>query len=116
MGVVAILVTCLRPREQTFVPPSHWGSTWNFALIGQAVLEKKIFENGGRRMTDTGRRTDDGPWLYYKLTNDPKGSGELKSYPFLSDISGTILFKILCEKDTLFHIFADFDTLFEWPE
>ena len=36
----------------------------------------------GRRMTDTGRRTDDGPWLYYKFTNDPKGSGELKSYPF----------------------------------
>ena len=24
------------------------------------------------------RRTDDGPWLYYKLTNEPKGSGELK--------------------------------------
>ena len=22
-------------------------------------------------------RTDDGPWLYYKLTNEPKGSGEL---------------------------------------
>ena len=20
---------------------------------------------------------DDGPWLYYKLTNEPKGSGEL---------------------------------------
>ena len=25
-----------------------------------------------------GQRTDDGPWLYYKLTNEPKGSGELK--------------------------------------
>ena len=23
-------------------------------------------------------RTDNGPWLYYKLTNEPKGSGELK--------------------------------------
>ena len=21
---------------------------------------------------------DNGPWLYYKLTNEPKGSGELK--------------------------------------
>ena len=60
-----------RPREQTFVSPSHWVSIWNLAVIGQAVLEK-IFENGGRR-TD-----DDGPWLYYKLTNEPKGSGELK--------------------------------------
>ena len=43
-------------------------------LIGQVVLEKKIFENGGR-MDD--RRMDDGPWLYYKLTNEPKGSDEL---------------------------------------
>ena len=30
---------------------------------------------------------DDGPWLYYKLTNEPKGSGELKTVKlFLSDI------------------------------
>ena len=43
-----------------------------FGLIGPAVLEKKLFENGGRR-------TDVRPWLYYKLTNEPKGSGELKS-------------------------------------
>ena len=42
-----------------------------------AVLEKKIFENGGRT-TENGQRTDDGPCLYYKLTNEPKGSGELK--------------------------------------
>ena len=44
----------------------------NLALTGQVVLKKKIFANGGRR-------TDDGPWLYYKLTNEPKGSGELKT-------------------------------------
>ena len=24
-------------------------------------------------------RTDDEPWLHFKLTNEPKGSGELKS-------------------------------------
>ena len=71
MGMAAILVMWPRPCEHTFVPPSHWGSIWNLALIGQAVLEKKISENGGRR-------TDDGPWLYYKLTKEPKGSGELK--------------------------------------
>ena len=71
MGVAVILVMWPRPREQTFVPPSNWDSIWNLVLIGQAVLEKKIFENGGRR-------TDDVPWLYYKLTNDPKGWGELK--------------------------------------
>ena len=33
-------------------------------------------------MVDDGR-TDDGLWLYHKLTNEPKGSGELKM--FLSD-------------------------------
>ena len=32
---------------------------------------------GEEDRTDNGR-TDDGPWLYYKLTNEPKGSGELK--------------------------------------
>ena len=74
IGVAAILVMWPTTRELTFVPPSHWGSIWNLALIGPAVLEKKIFENGGR--TDNGR-TDDGPWLYYKLTNEPKGLGEL---------------------------------------
>ena len=26
-----------------------------------------------------GQRTDDGACLYYKLTNEPKGSGELKT-------------------------------------
>ena len=73
MGVVAISVKWPRPREQTLVLPFHWGSMWNLALIGQAVLEKKMFENGGRRM-------DDGPRLYYKLDNEPKGSGELKNH------------------------------------
>ena len=44
----------------------------NLVLIGPVVFEKKIFENG-RRWTN-----DDGPWLYNKLTNEPKGSRELK--------------------------------------
>ena len=38
------------------------------------VVLEKIFENGGR--------TDDGACLYYKLTNEPKGSGELKMLIF----------------------------------
>ena len=29
-------------------------------------------------MTDRRRWTDDEPWLYYQLTNEPKGSAELK--------------------------------------
>ena len=48
--------------EQTFVPPTKWGSTKNLALIGRAVSEKKMFE-----IVDVGRRTDAGPWVYYKL-------------------------------------------------
>ena len=52
MDMAAILVIWPRPCKQIFVPPSHWGSIWILALIGQAVLEK-IFENGGR-WTDNG--------------------------------------------------------------
>ena len=74
MGVAAILFMWLRPREQTFFLPAHWVSIWSLALKGPAVLEKKIFDNSGRR-------TDDWPWLYYKLTNEPNGSGELTSNP-----------------------------------
>ena len=59
MGMAAILVMWPKPCEQTFIPPSYWGSIWNLALIGQTVLEKKIFENGGRR-TDDDRQTTDG--------------------------------------------------------
>ena len=73
MGVAATLVMWSRPREQTFVSASNWGSMWNLVSIGLPILAKKLFENGGR--TDGRRTPDDGPWLYYKLTN---GSGELK--------------------------------------
>ena len=83
MGMVAILVMWPRCREQTFVPPTHGGSTWNLASIGPWVLEKKIFENGGRT---TDGRADDGGWLYFKLTNEPKGSDELKSWLSISFI------------------------------
>ena len=47
-----------------------------YGFIGPVVSEEKMFEN-----VDNGRRTDDGrttdAWLYYKLTYEPKGSGEL---------------------------------------
>ena len=54
MGMAASLV--MRPRcpEQTFVPPTHEGSTWNLALTALVVLEK-IFENSER--TDANGRT-----------------------------------------------------------
>ena len=43
--IFAILVMWPGCREQTFVPPTQGGSTSNLALIGQAVLKKKMFEN-----------------------------------------------------------------------
>ena len=48
-----------RCREQTFVPSSHGGSTQNWALIDQAVSEKKMFEHCGRTMYD-GEKTEHG--------------------------------------------------------
>ena len=53
MGMVAILVTWPRCREQTFVPPTQGGSTENLALIRQEVSEKKMFE-----IVDDGRMPD----------------------------------------------------------
>ena len=51
----------------TLVPPSHGGSTWNLALIGQAVLEK-IFE----KMVD-GRTTEHG--YTFSSPREPDDSG-----------------------------------------
>ena len=34
-------------------------------------------EEDSERTADDGR-TDDGPWLYYKLTNEPNGSVDIK--------------------------------------
>ena len=66
MGVVAILVMWPWPHNQTFIPPSHWGSIW--------YLAKRFWRRSLKMVDDW--RTDHRPWLYYKLTNEPKG--ELK--------------------------------------
>ena len=68
-GAVAILVMWPRPREQTFVPPIQGGSIWNLASIGPSGFGEEDLWKWW---------TDDGVCLYYKLTNEPKGSGELK--------------------------------------
>ena len=72
MGMAAILVMWPGPFEQTFVPPSQGGSIWILASIGPVVSEK-MFENVD---IHTHIRTTEA-YLYYKLTNEPKGSGEL---------------------------------------
>ena len=78
MNVAAILVMWPGPFEQTFVPPSSGGSTWNLTLIGRAVSEEKMFKECGRRRTtdDDGRKTE--PAYTISSPNEPKGSGELK--------------------------------------
>ena len=45
MGMAAILVMWHRPFEQTFIPLSHGGSTWNLVSIGLEVSKEKTFEN-----------------------------------------------------------------------
>ena len=57
----------MRPgcREQTIVPPALGVSTQNLTLIGQAVSERKMFD-----IVDGDGRTDAGPCVYFKLTNE----------------------------------------------
>ena len=48
------------------------------ALIGQGALEKKIFENGGRRQTDDGQTPEHGFTTIISTTSspcEPYGSG-----------------------------------------
>ena len=58
MGIAAIFVMWPRPFEQTVVPESQGGSTWNLASIGLVVIEEKKFKNteserfGPRSMND----------------------------------------------------------------
>ena len=54
MGMVATLDMWPGPFEETFVPPSEGGSTWNLALIGPLVSEEKMFENVDTHMDDRG--------------------------------------------------------------
>ena len=77
IGMAAILVIWPGPFERIFIPPSHWCAIWYRALTGPAVSEKKMFEECERR-TDDGQTTEPA-YTIYKLTHEPKGSGELKS-------------------------------------
>ena len=58
--------------------------------VGEAVSEKKIFENGGRR-TDDGRTPDHGHPISSPC--EPNGSGELKTKAL---ISFAITAKLIC--------------------
>ena len=61
-----------------FVPSSEGGAIWNLASIGPVVSEEKMFENVDiHTHINTYTHTDYRAYLHYKLTNEPKGSGEL---------------------------------------
>ena len=71
IGVAAILVMWPRCREQNIVSPTQGGSTYNLALVGPVLSEKKIIDHCERPTEDDGRRTDAEPWVSYKLTYEP---------------------------------------------
>ena len=86
MGMAAILVMWPGPFIQTFVPPSQGGSTYNLALIGQAVSEEKMFKHCWRRRQrqrpQRQRRRQRTPEQGYTISSpcEPNGSGELKMW------------------------------------
>ena len=86
MGMTAILVMWPGPFEQTFVPPSHGDSIWNLASTGPVVSEKKMFKE-----CEQWQQTDNGAYLYYKLTYEPTGSGDLKMGCKIFQVAGQIL-------------------------
>ena len=76
------------------------------ALIGQAVSEKKIFENGGRRRRttdDDGRRTPDHG---HPISSpcEPNGSGELKSVDFCVKKDGIIKMMLCHSLDVTYSV------------
>ena len=78
MGMAAILVMWPGPFEQLLFPHPMEAS-YEIWLWSAKTFQKrrclKSVDNDGRRTTTT----DNGACLYYKLTYEPKGSGELKS-------------------------------------
>ena len=82
MGVPASLVMWPGPFEQTFVPPSHGGLYEIWLGLAKRFLRTKRLKSVDDDDDDAGRRwrTDNGARLYYKLTYEPKGWGELKTH------------------------------------
>ena len=78
MGMAAILVMWSGPFEQTFVshPMEALYEIWLW--LAKRFLRRRCLNSvdDGRRQ----RRPDNGACLYFKLTYEPKGSGELMIY------------------------------------
>ena len=78
------------------------------ALIGQAVSEKKIFENGGRRTPDHGHPISS--------PCEPDGSGELKMYRLYRKILGSFQggFEIFLKKGGILDKFYIVSSPISW--
>ena len=74
MGMAAILVMWPRPHEQLSFPHPIKAPYEIWLRLAQRFWRRRSL-----KMVDR-QRTDDRPWLYYKLTNEHKDSGELKQY------------------------------------
>ena len=79
IGMAASLVKWPGPFEQTFVSLSQEISIWNLASIDPVVSEEKMFENVDIQHTYKQNLRTTEAYLYYMLTNEPKGSVELKT-------------------------------------
>ena len=84
MGMAAILVVWPGPFEQTFIPPSQGGSTWNLTSICPVVSEE-MFENVDVHTTYTHTHTHihthirtTEPAYTISSPYEPTGSGEVK--------------------------------------
>ena len=75
--MTAILVRWPGPFEQTFVPPSQGGTHEDLASIGPVVSEEMMFENAYTHTQTYIYIHTSEPYISYKLTTEPKGSGEL---------------------------------------
>ena len=73
ISMAAILVMWPGPFERTFFPHPVQAPYEIWLWLAKWFLSRRYLKS-----VDDGRRMDNGACLYYKLTYDPKGSGELK--------------------------------------
>ena len=72
------------PKPYAVFSPPQWCYIQNLIQTGQ--LASEIFKFESVDDDDDGRRMDDGPLVYYKLTLWAFGSGELKSLVWVNRI------------------------------
>ena len=106
MGMVAILVMWPGPHMQTFIPPSHGGSTWNLTSVGPVVPEEKMFENLNTWHTDrqqpchmiSSRMSLQLRWAKNAIDPDLKWVQKIFFIYFLTETNKLYLYRILVNR------------------